>query len=78
MKEKTLKWLNAEIIYSIHNSQWVSLVHVVPKNAGVMLTMSEKRREDPDTPSAKWRVCMDYRKHNSATKKDHFPLSLIN
>ena len=25
-----------------------------------------------------WRVCIDYRKLNSITRKDHFPLSFIN
>ena len=24
-----------------------------------------------------WRVCMDYRKLNKATRKDHFPFSFI-
>ena len=25
-----------------------------------------------------WRICMDYRKLNAMTKKDHFPLPIIN
>ena len=34
VKEEILQWLNAEIIYPISDSQWVSPVHVVPKKAG--------------------------------------------
>ena len=45
LKEENLKWLNAEIIYPIFDSQWVSLVHVVPKKARVTVTMNEKGKE---------------------------------
>ena len=44
-KEEILKWQNPEIIYPISDSQWVSLVHVVPKKAGVTVTTNEKGEE---------------------------------
>ena len=45
VKEEILKWLNAEIIYPISDSQWVSSVHFVPKNAGVTVTVNDKGEE---------------------------------
>ena len=45
VKEEILKWLNAEIIYPISDSQWVSLVHVVPKKAGVTVTVNDNGEE---------------------------------
>ena len=77
VKEEILKWLNAEIIYPKSDSQWVSPVHVVPKKAGVTVTVNEKGEEIQTRLQTKWQVCIDYRKLNAATKKDHFPLSFI-
>ena len=77
IKEEILKWLNAEIIYPISNSQWVSPVHVVLKKAGVTVLTNEKGEEIQTCLPTKWRVCIDYQKLNSATKKDHFPLPFI-
>ena len=78
LKEEILKWLNTEIIYPISDSQWVSPVHVVPKKAGVTVTVNDKGEEIQTRLLMKWRVCIDYRKLNVVTKKDHFPLSSIN
>ena len=77
MKEEILKWLNVEIIYPISDSQWVSPVHVVPKKAGVTVTVNDKGEEIQTCLPMKWRVCIDYRKLNGATKKDHFSLPFI-
>ena len=41
VKEEILKWLNAEIIYPISDSQWVSPVHVVAKKAQVTMTVND-------------------------------------
>ena len=34
VRKEVLKWLNAGFIYSISDSPWASLVHVVPKKGG--------------------------------------------
>ena len=61
--------------YPIANK--VSLVHVIPKKAGVTVATNEKGEEIQTRLPTKWRVCIDYRKLNSTTKKDHFPLPFI-
>ena len=77
MKDEILKWLNADIIYPISNSPWVSSVHVVPKKAGITMTTNDKGEEIQTHLPTKLRVCIDYQKLNAATKKDHFPLPFI-
>jgi hypothetical protein len=38
---------------------------------------NEKNEMIPQRTVTGWRMCIDYRKLNKATKKDHFPLPLI-
>ena len=45
VKKEILKWLNTEIIYPISDSQWVSLMYVVPKKARVTVMTNEKGKE---------------------------------
>ena len=77
MKEEILKWLNAEIIYPISDSQWISPVHVIPKKAGVIVTVNDKGEEIQTSLPTKRRVCINYPKLNVARKKDHFSLPFI-
>jgi predicted P-loop ATPase/GTPase len=42
VKKEVLKLLEAEMIYPISDSEWVSLVHVVPKKGGMTVIRNDK------------------------------------
>ncbi|KAL4303835.1 hypothetical protein GQ457_10G012980 [Hibiscus cannabinus] len=77
VRKEVLKWLDAGIIYPIFDSEWVSPVQCVPKKRGITVISNEKNELIPSRTVTGWRVCMDYRKLNKATRKDHFPLPFI-
>ena len=77
VRKEVLKWLNASFIYAISDSSLVSLVHVVPKKGGFIVIINEKNELIPTRTMTGWRVCIDYIKLNTETRKDHFPLPLI-
>jgi len=77
VKKEVLKLLHAGIIYLVPHSEWVSPVQVVPKKGGMTIVQNSKNKLIPQRPVTGWRICIDYRKLNSATKKDHFPLPFI-
>ena len=77
VRKKVLKWLNACFIYAISDSPWVSPVHVVPKKGGFTVIRNGRNELIPTRTVTGWRVCIDYRKLNTATRKDHFPLPFI-
>ena len=77
VRKEVMKWLNAGFIYAISDSSWVSPVHVVPKKGGFTVIRNEMNELIPTRTVTGWRVCIDYRKLNNATRKDHFPLPFI-
>ncbi|GMI64212.1 hypothetical protein HRI_000090500 [Hibiscus trionum] len=77
VRKEIIKWLDAGIIYAISDSKWVSPVQCVPKKGGITVVTNEENELIPTRTVTGWRVCMDYRKLNKATRKDHFPLPFI-
>ena len=77
VRKKILKWLDAGIIYAIANSSWVSPIQCVPKKGGITVMANENNELIPTRIVNGWRICMDYRRLNKATRKDHFSLPFI-
>ena len=77
VKAEVLKLLDVGIIYPISDSQWVSPTQVVPKKSGIMIVENANNELILTRVTTGWRMCIDYRKLNTVTKKDHFPLSFM-
>ena len=50
---------------------------MVPKNGGFTVIKNEKNEFIPTRAVTGWRVCINYRKLNTATRKYHYPLPFI-
>nr|GFC25128.1 reverse transcriptase domain-containing protein [Tanacetum cinerariifolium] len=74
IKKEVEKLLDTGLIYPISESPWVSPIHCVPKKGGMTVIKNDEDELVPTRLVTGWRVCIDYRKLNEATRKDHFPL----
>ena len=77
VKKEVLKLLDVGVIYPIADSKWVSPTQVVPNKSGVTVVENENNELIPTRVTSGWRVCIDYRKLNAGTRKDHFPLPFV-
>ncbi|CAN6586205.1 unnamed protein product [Malus baccata var. baccata] len=77
VKKEIIKLLDCGVIYPISDSRWMSPVQCVPKKSGVTVVKNAENELVPTRIQTGWRVCIDYRKLNATTRKDHFPLPFI-
>ena len=77
VKKEVLKLMDVGVIYPIADSKWVSPTQVVPKKSGVIVVANKHNELIPTRVTTGWRVCIDYRKLNVGTRKDHFPLLFV-
>nr|GEV84731.1 hypothetical protein [Tanacetum cinerariifolium] len=69
IKKEVIKLLDAGMIYPISDSPWVSPIHCVTKKGGMTVVANENNELIPTRLVTGWRVCIDYRKLNDATRK---------
>ncbi|XP_049397330.1 uncharacterized protein LOC125861486 [Solanum stenotomum] len=74
VRKEVIKWMDARIVYPISDSKWVSHVQCLPKKGGMNVVTNDKNELIPKRTVTGWRICMDYRKLNEATIKDHYPM----
>ena len=77
VNKEVLKLLDVGVIYPITDRKWVSPTQVVPKKSEVTVVANEHNDLIPTRVTTGWRVCIDYRKLNAGTRKDHFPLTFV-
>ncbi|CAN6562568.1 unnamed protein product [Malus baccata var. baccata] len=77
VKKEIIKLLDCGVIYPISDSRWVSPIQCVPKKSGVTVVENAENELVPMRIQTGWRVCIDYRKINATTRKDHFPLPFL-
>ncbi|CAN6548172.1 unnamed protein product [Malus baccata var. baccata] len=77
VKKGIIKLLDCGVIYPISDSRWVSPVQCVLKKYGVTVVANAENELVPTRIRISWRVCIDYKKLNATTRKNHFPLPFI-
>lgn len=77
VRKEVIKLLDVGLIYPVSDILWVSPVHMEPKKGGTTVIKNDKNELILTRTIRGWRVCIDYRRLNISTRKDHFPLPFI-
>ncbi|KAK1679092.1 hypothetical protein QYE76_039940 [Lolium multiflorum] len=75
--KKTYPVIISAKLSDIEEERWVSPVHCVPKKGGITVVPNDNDELIPQRVVVGYRMCIDFRKVNKVTKKDHYPLPFI-
>jgi hypothetical protein len=76
VRKEVFKLLEAGIIYPIAG-KWVSPIHCVPKKGVMTVIPNDEDELVAQRTVVGYRMCIDFRKLNKATRKDYYPLPFI-
>jgi hypothetical protein len=77
VSKEVTKLLEVGIIYPIADSKWMSHVHCVPKQGGISVIPNDENELVAQRTVIGYRMCIDFRKLNKVTKKDHYPFPFM-
>jgi hypothetical protein len=77
IRKEVIKFIEADIMYPITYSKWVSHVHRLPKKGGMIVVANAENELIPQRTITAYTMCIDYRKLNKAIRKDHYHLPFI-
>jgi hypothetical protein len=77
VRKEVIKLLEAGIIYPIADSKWVCPVHCVLKKGVITVVPNDENELAAQHIVTSYRMCIDFRKLNKFSKKDHYPLPFM-
>ena len=77
VRKEVIRLLDAGIIYPISDSKWVSPAHCIPKQGSLTVIQNDEDELIPIRTVTGYRMCIDFRKINKDTLKDHKPLPFM-
>jgi hypothetical protein len=77
VRKEVIRFLDASVIYPIFDSKWVSPAHCIPKQGSFTVIQNNDDELIPIRTIMGYRMCIDFRKLNKETRKDHKPLPFM-
>ena len=77
VRKEVIRLLESGVIYPISDSKWVIPIHSIPKHGGITTIQNDKDEVLPSRTITEYKMCVDFRKLNKITIKEHQPLPFM-